>query len=587
MSIGLVDPILTSIAKGLDASTGSCSAAWDLSQIPSATYYLMAVANDGMTPPASAYYAEPVAVDHGLVPAPTGLTGTRSGTRVSLSWTPGSRGAVQGYEIRYTDDPETAGYPFATTTLSSGSAEVDGLDPAKSYRFCVVAFDSQGNASLESNAVTFPKPGSTPGDCDGDGAVSIGEVQKAINMFLGALPPGCGVDANGDGVVTIGEVQKVINAFLGVAPGVSVSVTPSSATVPPGGTQQFTATVTGSTNTAVTWTIVEGSAGGSVSPAGFYTAPATTGAYHIKATSQADTSKSVTATVTVSGGTCSLTCTASANPASGQSPLPVNFTATATPSNCSGGVTYAWTFGDGGSSSQQNPTHTYASAGTFSWSMTASIDGQTCSKSGSVTVIAGGDGTPLTLGVPVDGSISSPTENGAWNWYYLDLGPGAQAVDVTLTGLTGDVDLYVRAGQKPDLSTYDCRSWNNGTEPEACGVSVTGPARLWIGVTNFATSVAIAYTLHAAAGGSGSCAIHSCSATPYAQGLAVHFTNQYNATGCTGTPAVLWMFGDGAASQEAEPIHVYAVPGTYHFEVNVALEDHVCNYAAGITVTEN
>jgi hypothetical protein len=58
-----------------------------------------------------------------------------------------------------------------------------------------------------------------PGDCDGDGQVSIGEVQKAINMFLGLLPVGCGVDCNGDGAVSIGEVQKVINVFLGLATG--------------------------------------------------------------------------------------------------------------------------------------------------------------------------------------------------------------------------------------------------------------------------------------------------------------------------------------------------------------------------------
>jgi hypothetical protein len=55
-----------------------------------------------------------------------------------------------------------------------------------------------------------------PGDCDGDGSISIGEVQKAINMFLGLLPPECGVDCGGDGVVSIGEVQKVINGFLGL-----------------------------------------------------------------------------------------------------------------------------------------------------------------------------------------------------------------------------------------------------------------------------------------------------------------------------------------------------------------------------------
>jgi PKD repeat protein len=58
-----------------------------------------------------------------------------------------------------------------------------------------------------------------PGDCDGDGQVSIGEVQKAINMFLDLLSAGCGVDCNGDGTVSIGEVQKVINGFLGLTSG--------------------------------------------------------------------------------------------------------------------------------------------------------------------------------------------------------------------------------------------------------------------------------------------------------------------------------------------------------------------------------
>jgi len=53
------------------------------------------------------------------------------------------------------------------------------------------------------------------GDCDGDGSISIGEVQRAVNMFLGFETPGCGVDADGSGAVSVGEVQAVINAYLG------------------------------------------------------------------------------------------------------------------------------------------------------------------------------------------------------------------------------------------------------------------------------------------------------------------------------------------------------------------------------------
>jgi hypothetical protein len=53
-----------------------------------------------------------------------------------------------------------------------------------------------------------------PGDCNGDWTVSIGEVQRSVNMFLEEEPPACGVDASGDGQVSIGEVQKIINCFL-------------------------------------------------------------------------------------------------------------------------------------------------------------------------------------------------------------------------------------------------------------------------------------------------------------------------------------------------------------------------------------
>jgi len=56
-----------------------------------------------------------------------------------------------------------------------------------------------------------------PGDADGNGVISIGEVQQSINMFLGVAAPGNGVDCSGDGTVSIGEVQKVINGFLGMA----------------------------------------------------------------------------------------------------------------------------------------------------------------------------------------------------------------------------------------------------------------------------------------------------------------------------------------------------------------------------------
>jgi hypothetical protein len=81
--------------------------------------------------------------------------------------------------------------------------------------------------------------------------------------------------------------------------GVSVSLSPTGVSLWTRGTQAFQATVTGTSNTAVTWSVVETS-GGSVTTAGLYTAPGTAGTYHVKAVSLADTGKSAQAPVSVS-----------------------------------------------------------------------------------------------------------------------------------------------------------------------------------------------------------------------------------------------------------------------------------------------
>ncbi|OFX21444.1 MAG: hypothetical protein A2V77_04780 [Anaeromyxobacter sp. RBG_16_69_14] len=80
---------------------------------------------------------------------------------------------------------------------------------------------------------------------------------------------------------------------------VAVSLSPATADVDACQTYTFTASVTGTSNTAVTWSTLEGPTGGSISTTGVYTAPATAGTYHVVATSQADTTKTTTATVTV------------------------------------------------------------------------------------------------------------------------------------------------------------------------------------------------------------------------------------------------------------------------------------------------
>jgi len=83
-------------------------------------------------------------------------------------------------------------------------------------------------------------------------------------------------------------------------PPMSITIVPSAATLPEGGSQSFIATVAGLRNTAVTWSVQEGAVGGTITTSGIYTAPQAPGTYHIIATSQVDSSKSAIAAVAVS-----------------------------------------------------------------------------------------------------------------------------------------------------------------------------------------------------------------------------------------------------------------------------------------------
>jgi len=81
-------------------------------------------------------------------------------------------------------------------------------------------------------------------------------------------------------------------------PTVQIAVSPATATLQPGGTQQFSAAVTGGSNTAVTWTAT----GGAISSSGLYTAGQSPGSFSVTATSAADTAKTATAGVSILSG---------------------------------------------------------------------------------------------------------------------------------------------------------------------------------------------------------------------------------------------------------------------------------------------
>lgn len=200
---------------------------------------------------------------------------------------------------------------------------------------------------------------------------------------------------------------------------VSVSVSPPGATVASAATQQFTATVTNSSNTSVTWK----TSAGSVSSAGLYTAPTVTSTTTatVTATSVADSTKAATATVTItasSGGSQPLSITTSGLTSATQN------TAYSNTLSATGGKTpYTWlmtsgslpsgiTLGTGGTISG-TPTQ----SGQFSFTAQvkdSSSPQQTVTKSLTLTVNAssgGGSGNNLP---PT--TFFGFTENGTNGW---------------------------------------------------------------------------------------------------------------------------------------------------------------------------
>src|SRR5579859_6916113 len=165
--------------------------------------------------------------------APAGLTATAaSATQINLAWTASTDNvAVTGYKVERCAGAGCS--TFAQVATPSGTTFNDtGLTASTAYSYRVRANDAAGNNSSYSNTAS---------------------------------------------------------ATTQAATGVSVTISPVRGSVTISQTQQFTATVTGSANTAVTWQ-VDGTPGGSaalgtISAAGLYTPPSTGGTHTITAQS--------------------------------------------------------------------------------------------------------------------------------------------------------------------------------------------------------------------------------------------------------------------------------------------------------------
>ncbi|HLU68036.1 MAG TPA: pre-peptidase C-terminal domain-containing protein [Kofleriaceae bacterium] len=163
-------------------------------------------------------------------------------------------------------------------------------------------------------------------------------------------------------------------------------------------------------------------------------------------------------------------------------------------------VAWAWSFGDGTSSTAQDPSHTYAVGGSYTVTLTVTDDdGATDSTSQQVTVSGGGGDGELESGVPVTG-LSAPT--GGELHYYIDVPQGAGGLTVTIGGGSGDADVYVRYGAPPTTSAWDYRPYRWGNQ-ETVEVSEPAAGRWYVMVRAYQGFSGVTLEAEVTGGGGG------------------------------------------------------------------------------------
>jgi len=319
-----------------------------------------------------------------------------------------------------------------------------------------------------------------------------------------------------------------------------------------------------------------------------------------------------------------------ATPTSGTAPLTVNFKDQSTGTVSS----YAWDFNNDGNvdSTEQSPSYTYNTAGTYTVNLTVTGPGGGDSevKTGYVKVTGSSPGkpvaafsaspasgkTPLTVAFS-DTSTGTPTK---WKWSFGDettstkqnpkhkySKAGKYTVTLTVTNAKGsntatETD-YIKVISKPAANFTSSVTFGKAPLNVVFADTSTGTASSWIwefgdGSKSFvqnpthkyskAGTYTVNLTVKNAAGRNTvtktehikvtakPAANFTSSATSGKAPLNVKFTDT-----STGTPATWkWDFGDGTSSTQQNPVHKYSKAGTYTVILTVK------NAAGSNTVTK-
>ncbi len=209
-------------------------------------------------------------------------------------------------------------------------------------------------------------------------------------------------------------------------------------------------------------------------------------------------------------------------------------------------TTWLWNFGDGTTSSQQNPAHSYTRAGTFTVTLTITTLGG-CTQTLSIPAAV------RTGGKPDAGFLVQPRDVCA-----------SQAVIFTDT-TRGNVDQWLWSFGDGDTSTVQNPRYNY---VDTGFFSVT----LVVWSNTCADTVTLNHIVHIKPPIAIFDVVHDCR-----RPMVKQFYEQ-----SIGATTWSWNFGDGQVSTQRQPVHTYASLGSY--SVTLTVTNGTCSYTARKTV---
>jgi PKD repeat protein len=447
---------------------------------------------------------------------------TTAGTyQVNLTAT-NTTGTASRLKANFITVSEPSGPFVATVTVSPDSVS---LAAGESQQFTATAYNN-GSVVIPDAVFTWSSSNEIVGTVNGTG-------------YFTALAQGATtISAESGGISDTADVEVSDTSHI------HASFTTDTSTGRAPCVVRFTDTSTGEGITGYEWDFGDGSTSTRENPTHIYVSA---GEYTVtlKVSSESGTD-TATGTIVVTGGSIGpgskVSARFTASPSAGRAPLEVQFT-----DRSSGAETWSWDFGDGSSTTEQNPAHVFTSAGTYTVTLSISGDEGSSTTTGTVMVIGGSTGqgssvkaqftaSPIAGRAPLEVQFTDRSTGAeAWSW---DFGDGSSTTE------QNPVHVYTSAG------TYTVTLSISGDEGSS---TTTGTVMVIGGSTGQGSSVKAQFTASPIAG-----------RAP----LEVRFTDR-----STGAEAWSWDFGDGSSTTEQNPVHVYTSAGTYKVTLSVSGAD--------------